>query len=163
MQRPADGRDARSDRQAHHAAKRGGRHVRIPRHIRAGGTYPGEAAAREGYQVVRDAHAACLAGSYDAAAVTTDASGLVHENKGEPANRPGAGWGAAAGAALGVIFPPAVLGAAAAGGVTGTVSGHLAREMSRSEARQPCDFTGPGQAGLGAVGGARSKTRASPP
>ena len=37
MQRPADGRDARSDRLAHHAAKRGGRHVRIRQHIRAGG------------------------------------------------------------------------------------------------------------------------------
>jgi len=60
-----------------------------------------------------------------------------------------------AGAALGVIFPPAVLGAAAAGGVTGAVSGHLAREMSRSEARQPGDFTGPGQAGLDAVGGSK--------
>jgi len=37
MRRPADGRNARPDRLAHHAAKRGGRHVRIRRHVRAGG------------------------------------------------------------------------------------------------------------------------------
>jgi len=115
-------------------------------------TYPDEAAAREDYQVVKDAHATGLAGSYDAAAVIMDASSMVHENKDETATRPGAGWGAAAGAAIGVIFPPAVLGAAAAGGVAGAVSGHLARGMSRSEARQPGDFTGPGRAGLVTVG-----------
>ena len=33
-------------------------------------TYPDEATAREDYQVVKDAHAAGLVGSYDAAVVT---------------------------------------------------------------------------------------------
>jgi uncharacterized membrane protein len=115
-------------------------------------TYPDEATARQDYQVVKDAHAAGLAGSYDAAVVTKDASGKVHENKDETATRHGAWWGVAAGAAVGVIFPPAVLGAAAAGGVVGGVSGHLARGMSRSEAKQLGDFIGPGQAGLVIVG-----------
>jgi uncharacterized membrane protein len=115
-------------------------------------TYPDEATAREDYQVVKDAHAAGLVGSYDAAVVTKDASGKVHENKDETATRHGAWWGAAAGAAVGVIFPPAVLGAAAVGAVTGGVSGHLARGMSRSEAKQLGDFIGPGQAGLVIVG-----------
>ena len=111
-------------------------------------TYPDVATAQEDYQVVKDAHAAGLVGSYDAAVVTKDASGKVHENKDETATRHGAWWGAAAGAAVGVIFPPAVLGAAAAGAVAGGVSGHLAKGMSRSEAKQLGDFIGPGQAGL---------------
>jgi uncharacterized membrane protein len=115
-------------------------------------TYPDETTAREDYQVVKDAHAAGLVGSYDAAVVTKDASGTVHENKDETATRHGAWWGAAAGAALGVIFPPSVLGAAAAGAVAGGVGGHLARGMSRSEAKQLGDFIAPGQAGLVIVG-----------
>src|SRR5271165_812516 len=115
-------------------------------------TYPDEATAREDYQVVKDAHAAGLVGSYDAAVVTKDASGKVHENKDETATRHGAWWGAAAGAAVGVIFPPAVLGAAAVGGVIGGVSGHLAKGMSRSRAKELGDFIDPGQAGLIVIG-----------
>jgi uncharacterized membrane protein len=79
-------------------------------------------------------------------------SGKVHHNKDKTATRHTAGRGAAAGAAFGVIFPPAVLGAAAADGVAGAVSGHRARGTSRSEARQPGDLIGPGQAGLVTVG-----------
>jgi uncharacterized membrane protein len=115
-------------------------------------TYPDEMAAREDYQVVKEAHAAGLVGSYDAAVVTKDASGKVHENKDETATRHGAWWGIAAGAAVGVIFPPSILVTAAAGGVIGGVSGHLARGMSRSEARELGDFIDPGQAGLIVVG-----------
>ena len=115
-------------------------------------TYPDEAAAREDYQVVKDAHAAGLVGSYDAAVVTKDASGKVHENKDETATRHGAWWGVAAGAAIGVIFPPAVLGAAAVGGVAGGLTGHLSKGMSRAQAKQLGDFIDPGQAGLVVVG-----------
>ena len=115
-------------------------------------TYPDEAAARDDYQVVKDAHAAGLVGSYDAAVVTKDANGKVHENKDETATRHGAWWGVAAGAAIGVIFPPAVLGAAAVGGVAGGITGHLSKGMSRSQAKQLGDFIDPGQAGLVIVG-----------
>lgn len=115
-------------------------------------TYPDEVAAREDYEVVKDAHAAGLVGSYDAAVITKDASGKIHENKDETATRHGAWWGIAAGAAVGVIFPPAILGAAAAGGVIGGVSGHLAKGMSRSDAKVLGDFIDPGQAGLVVVG-----------
>ena len=115
-------------------------------------TYPDEAAAQDDYQVVKDAHARGLVGSYDAAVVTKDASGKVHENKDETATRHGAWWGIAAGAVVGVIFPPAVLGAAAVGGVVGGVSGHLSRGMSRSEAKKLGDYIAPGQAGLIVVG-----------
>ena len=115
-------------------------------------TYPNQTAAQADYQVVKDLHGGGLVGSYDAAIVTKDASGKVHENKDETATRHGAWWGVAAGAAVGVIFPPAILGAAAAGGVIGAVSGHLAKGMSRSDAKELGDFIEPGQAGLVVVG-----------
>jgi uncharacterized membrane protein len=115
-------------------------------------TYPDEVAAREDYQVVKEAHAAGLVGSYDAAVITKDASGKIHENKDETATRHGAWWGVAAGAALGVLFPPSVLGAAAVGGVVGGVSGHLAKGMSRARAKELGDLIDPGEAGLIVVG-----------
>jgi uncharacterized membrane protein len=115
-------------------------------------TYPDDVAAWDDYQVVKDAHAAGLVGSYDAAVITKDASGKIHEHKDETATRHGAWWGIAAGAAVGVIFPPSVLATAAAGGVIGGISGHLARGMSRSEAKELGDFIDPGQSGLVVVG-----------
>jgi uncharacterized membrane protein len=115
-------------------------------------TYPDEAAAREDYQVVKELHARGLVGAYDAAVVTKDAKGKVHENKDETATRHGAWWGVAVGAAVGVIFAPTVIGAAAVGGVIGAVTGHLAKGMSRSTAKELGDFIEPGQAGLLVVG-----------
>jgi uncharacterized membrane protein len=115
-------------------------------------TYPDEDLARDDYRVVKDAHAAGLVGSYDAAVITKDASGKIHENKDETATRHGAWWGVAAGAAVGVLFPPSVLGTAALGGVIGGVSGHLAKGMSRADAKELGDFIYPGQAGLIVVG-----------
>jgi uncharacterized membrane protein len=118
-------------------------------------TYPDEVTARDDYQVVKGLHAGGLVGSYDAAVITKDASGRIHENKDETATRHGAWWGIAAGAAVGLIFPPSVLGAAAAGGVIGGVTGHLSRGMSRSRAKELGDFIDPGEAGLVVVGEAR--------
>jgi uncharacterized membrane protein len=115
-------------------------------------TYPNETAAQEDYQVVKDLHAQGMVGSYDAAVVTKDAQGKVHENKDETATRHGAWWGIAAGAAVGVLFPPSVLGAAAVGGLIGGVSGHLAKGMSRSSVKELGDFIDPGEAGLVVVG-----------
>jgi len=115
-------------------------------------TYPDETAARDDYQVVKQLRASGLVGSYDAAVITKDASGKIHENKDETATRHGAWWGIAAGAALGVLFPPSVLGAAAVGGVVGGVSGHLAKGMSRARAKELGDFIDPGEAGLIVVG-----------
>jgi uncharacterized membrane protein len=115
-------------------------------------TYPDESVARDDYDVVKGLHASGLVGSYDAAVVTKDAHGKIHENKDETATRHGAWWGVAAGAAVGLIFPPSVLGAAAVGGVIGGVSGHLSKGMSRSRAKQLGEFIDPGQAGLIVVG-----------
>jgi uncharacterized membrane protein len=120
-------------------------------------TYVDETAAQDDYQVIKDLHSSGLVGSYDAAVVTKDASGKVHENKDETATRHGAWWGVAAGAAVGAIFAPAVLGAAAVGGVIGGVSGHLAKGMSRSQAKQLGDAIEPGQAGLVVVGESKVK------
>ncbi len=115
-------------------------------------TYPDELAARDDYQSVKDAHSMGLVGSYDAAVITKDSTGKIHENKHETATRHGAWWGIAAGAAVGVLFPPSIIGAAAAGGVIGGISGHLAKGMSRSEAKELGDFIDPGEAGLVIVG-----------
>src|SRR5215471_9880539 len=109
-------------------------------------------AARADYQALKDLHTGGIVGSYDAAVVTKDMNGKVHENKDETATRHGAWWGIAAGAALGAIFPPSILGTAAAGGLIGGVSGHLARGMSRSRVKELGDLIEPGQAGLVVVG-----------
>lgn len=115
-------------------------------------TYPNEAAAQADYQAVKDLHATGIVGSYDAAVVTKDLKGKVHENKDETATRHGAWWGIAAGAAVGAIFPPAMLGTAAAGGLIGGISGHLSKGMSRDRVKELGDFIEPGQAGLVVVG-----------
>ena len=115
-------------------------------------TYPDEATAREDYQVVKELHARGLVGAYDAAVVTKDAKGKVHENKDETATRHGAWWGVAVGAAVGAIFAPTVIGAAAVGGVIGALTGHIAKGMPRSTAKELGDFIEPGQAGLLIVG-----------
>jgi uncharacterized membrane protein len=118
-------------------------------------TYPDERTAREDYQVVKEAHAHGLVGSYDAALITKDMNGKVHENKDETSTRHGAWWGVAAGAAVGVLFPPSIIGAAAMGGVIGGVSGHLSKGMSRTQAKELGDFIDPGEAGLLVVGEAK--------
>ena len=118
-------------------------------------TYPDEATAREDYQEVKGLHAGGLVGSYDAALITKDEKGKIHENKDETSTRHGAWWGVAAGGAIGLIFPPSVLGAAAVGGVVGALSGHMSKGMSRSRAKELGDFIGPGEAGLVVVGESR--------
>jgi uncharacterized membrane protein len=115
-------------------------------------TYPDELAARDDYESVKEAHAMGLVGSYDAAVVTKDANGKIHESKHETATRHGAWWGVAAGAAVGVLFPPSIIGAAAAGGVIGGITGHLTKGMSRSQAKELGEFIDPGEAGLVVVG-----------
>lgn len=118
-------------------------------------TYPDEVAAQQDYEVIKGAHSAGLVGSYDAAVITKDVNGKIHENKDETATRHGAWWGIAAGAAVGVLFPPSILAGAAVGGVIGGVSGHLAKGMSRSDAKELGDFIDPGEAGLVVVGESR--------
>lgn len=122
-------------------------------------TYPNEREARGDYQVIKKAHSTGLVGSYDAAVITKDARGKVHENKDETATRHGAWWGIAAGAAVGLLFPPSIIGTAAVGGVIGGVSGHLAKGMSRADARELGDLIEPGEAGLVVVGETKVEER----
>src|SRR5262249_33749002 len=119
------------------------------------GRSPGGRGVRGGYQVVKESHARGLVGPCDAAVITKDMNGKVHENKDETSTRHGAWWGVAAGAAVGALFPPSILGAAAVGGVIGGVSGHLAKGMSRTQAKELGDFIHPREAGLLVVGEAK--------
>jgi uncharacterized membrane protein len=116
------------------------------------GTYPGQAQARDDYQVVKDLHSAGAVGTYDAAVVTKDDRGKVHVNKDEMATRHGAWGGAAAGAAIGILFPPAVIGTALVGAAVGGVSGHLWRGMSRADVKELGEVLDDGQAALVVVG-----------
>jgi uncharacterized membrane protein len=116
------------------------------------GTYPSEFAARADYDVVKDLHAVGAVGSYDAAVVTKDDAGKVHENKDEMATRHGAWGGAAVGALIGILFPPAIIATAAVGAAVGGVSGHLWRGMSRSDVKELGELIDDGQAALVIVG-----------
>jgi uncharacterized membrane protein len=116
------------------------------------GTYPSEAAARADYEVVKDLHAVGAVGTYDAAVVTKDASGKVHENKDEMATRHGAWGGAAVGALIGILFPPAIVASAAVGAAVGGVGGHLWRGMSRADVKELGEIIDAGQAALVIVG-----------
>jgi uncharacterized membrane protein len=116
------------------------------------GTYPNETAARDDYEVVKDLHAAGAVGTYDAAVVTKDASGKVHENKDETSTRHGAWGGLAVGAVVGLLFPPAIIGSAAVGAAVGGVGGHLWKGMSRSDVKELGEVIDAGQACLLVVG-----------
>jgi uncharacterized membrane protein len=116
------------------------------------GTYPSEAAARDDYEVVKDLHAAGAVGTYDAAVVTKDADGKVHENKDETTTRHGAWGGLAVGALFGLLFPPAIIGSAAIGAAIGGVGGHLWKGLSRSDVKELGEFIDAGEACLLVVG-----------
>ncbi len=116
------------------------------------GTYPDEASAQDDYQVVKDLHSAGAVGTYDAAVVTKDYDGTVHENKDEMPTRHGAWGGAAVGAVIGILFPPAVIGAAAVGAAAGGVGAHLWRGMSRADVKELGEVIDDGQAALLVVG-----------
>jgi uncharacterized membrane protein len=116
------------------------------------GTYPSKAAAEADYEVVKDLHMAGAVGTYDAAVVTKDDDGKIHENKDEMATRHGAWGGAAIGALIGCLFPPAIIATTAAGAAIGGVSGHLWRGMSRADCKELGELIDDGQAALVIVG-----------
>lgn len=116
------------------------------------GTYPNEAAAREDYQIVKAFHAEGAIGTYDAAVVTKDVAGRVHENKDETTTRHGAWGGLAVGALFGLLFPPAIVGSAVVGATIGGVGGHLAKGLSRADVKQLGELIDDGQACLLVVG-----------
>jgi len=116
------------------------------------GTYVNETAARDDYEIVKDLHATGMVGTYDAAVLTKDAKGKVHENKDETTTRHGAWGGAVVGALFGLLFPPAILGSAAVGAAIGGVGGHLWKGLSRSDVKELGEFIDAGEACLLIIG-----------
>jgi uncharacterized membrane protein len=116
------------------------------------GTYPSEPVARDDYEVVKNLHAAGAVGTYDAAVITKDADGKVHENKDETSTRHGAWGGVAVGAVVGLLFPPAIIGSAAVGAAVGGVGGHLWKGLSRSDVKELGDLIDSGEACLLVIG-----------
>src|SRR3954453_7776225 len=119
--------------------------------------YASAADARLDYDVLLDAHAVGLVGTYDAAVIEKDADGKVHVHKREKPTQHGAWTGAAVGALVGAIFPPAIIGSAVVGAAAGGTIGHLRKGMSRSELKEIGDLLDGGEAALIVIG--ESKVR----
>jgi len=119
------------------------------------GVYPSQEAAHADYESLRDAHAAGLVGTYDAADIFKDAEGKVHVHKHEKPTQHGAWTGAAVGAVVGILFPPSIIGAGVVGAGAGGLIGHLWRGMSRSDMRELGEALDAGEAALVVVGRSR--------
>jgi uncharacterized membrane protein len=117
--------------------------------------YGSAADARLDYEVLLDAHAVGLVGTYDAAVIEKDADGKVHVHKREKPTQHGAWTGAAVGALVGAIFPPAIIGSAVVGAAAGGTIGHLRKGMSRSELKEIGDLLDTGEAALIVIGESR--------
>jgi uncharacterized membrane protein len=119
------------------------------------GAYPDEDAAHADYEALREAHAAGLVGTYDAAVVTKDAGGKVHVHKHEKPTQHGAWTGAAVGAVVGILFPPSIIAAGVVGAGAGGLMGHLWHGMSRADVKELGEALDSGQAALIVVGRSR--------
>jgi uncharacterized membrane protein len=117
--------------------------------------YSDRADAFADYDLLLEAHAAKLVGTYDVAIISKDAEGKVHVSKHEKPTQHGAWGGIAVGALVGVLFPPSVLGAAALGGIVGGVGGHLRKGMSRGDAKELGELLDEGEAALIVIGESR--------
>ena len=117
--------------------------------------YSDRADAFADYDLLLEAHAAKLVGTYDVAIVSKDTEGKVHVSKHEKPTQHGAWGGIAVGALVGVLFPPSVLGAAAVGGLAGGVGGHLRKGMSRGDAKELGGLLDEGEAALIVIGESR--------
>ena len=107
------------------------------------------------YELLLEAHAAKLVGTYDVALIRKDNEGKIHVEKHEKPTQHGAWGGIAVGALVGVLFAPLVLGAAAIGGLAGGIGGHLKKGMSRDDAEELGDLLEDGQSALVVIGESR--------
>jgi uncharacterized membrane protein len=119
------------------------------------GAYPSQEAAHADYDALREAHAAGLVGTYDAAIVFKGADGKVHVHKHEKPTQHGAWTGAAVGAVVGILFPPSIIAAGVVGAGAGGLMGHLWHGMSRADVRELGEALDAGEAGLIVVGRSR--------
>jgi uncharacterized membrane protein len=120
-----------------------------------GAVYADRGDAEADYDVLLDAHAADLVGTYDVALMYKDDEGKVHVSKHEKPTQHGAWTGAAVGALVGIIFPPAVLGSAVVGAAAGGGVGHALGGMSRKDAKELGTRLDEGQAELIVIGESR--------
>jgi len=118
-------------------------------------TYGSTEEAWGDYDILLEAHADKLVGTYDAAVINKDAGGKVHVHKHEKATQHGAWGGIAVGALVGALFTPAVLGAAAVGGVVGGLGGHFKKGVSRGDAKELGELLEEGEAALIVIGESR--------
>ena len=107
------------------------------------------------YELLLEAHAAKLVGTYDVALIRKDNEGKIHVEKHEKPTQRGAWGGIAVGALVGVLFAPLVLGAAAVGGLAGGIGGHLKKGMSRDDAEELGELLENGQSALVVIGESR--------
>lgn len=120
-----------------------------------GAVYADRADADADYDMLLDAHAADLVGSYDVALMYKDDEGKVHVTKHEKPTQHGAWTGAAVGALVGIVFPPAVIGSAIVGAAAGGGIGHALGGMSRKDAKELGARLDEGQAALIVIGKSR--------
>jgi uncharacterized membrane protein len=120
-----------------------------------GAVYADRADAEADYDMLLDAHAADLVGSYDVALMYKDDEGKVHVSKHEKPTQHGAWTGAAVGALVGIVFPPAVIGSAVVGAAAGGGIGHALGGMSRKDAKQLGERLDEGEAALIVIGQSR--------
>jgi uncharacterized membrane protein len=116
------------------------------------GTYPDEATAKAAYETVRNLHTLESIGTYDAAVVTKDVNGKLHETKDELTTRHGAWGGVAVGAVIGVLFPPAIIGSAAIGAAVGALGSHIWKGVSRADVKVLGELIDAGEACLLVIG-----------
>ena len=107
------------------------------------------------YELLLEAHAAKLVGTYDVALIRKDNEGKIHVEKHEKPTQHGAWGGIAVGALVGVLFAPLVLGAAAVGGLAGGIGGHLKKGTSRDDATELGELLEDGQSALVVIGESR--------
>ena len=107
------------------------------------------------YELLLEAHAAKLVGTYDVALIRKDDEGNIHVERHEKPTQHGAWGGIAVGALVGVLFAPLVLGAAAVGGLAGGLGGHLKKGMSRDDAKELGELLEDGHSALVVIGESR--------
>src|SRR5271166_5324183 len=107
------------------------------------------------YELLLEAHAAKLVGTYDVALIRKDDEGRIHVEKHEKPTQHGAWAGIAVGALVGVLFAPLVLGAAAVGGLAGGIGAHLKEGMSRDDAKELGELLEDGASALVVIGESR--------
>ena len=118
-------------------------------------TYTSYDACLADYELLLEAHAAKLVGSYDVALIRKDNEGKIHVENHEELTQHGA-WGSIAiGALVRLLFAPLVLGAAALGTLASGIGGHPKEGMPRDDAEELGELVEDGHSALVVIGESR--------